>query len=74
MGNQHHVEMWCSNCNDWVNIKMFNFDNKDSFLKSIIFGNTEPCPICNLIITHNKKHLRYIDDDGIYWYIEGCKN
>lgn len=56
------LEIYCPNCTEWF--KSGIQVDAATFKSGTFYGNTERCPYCNHKVTHDKKYMRLIEENG----------
>jgi len=57
-------EVRCIKCRRWFCSQVLQFESAETFLSTVMYNNTEPCPHCNTIITHDKEIMRFVEKDS----------
>lgn len=64
MNKAKDCEVRCTQCRMWFSSQIIQFEDEESFLHCVMYGNTEPCPYCNTMVTHDKEIMRFIERDN----------
>ncbi|HWQ47850.1 MAG TPA: hypothetical protein VN414_02680 [Methanosarcina sp.] len=64
MDNRKDCEVRCTKCRKWFSSKLLQFEDEESFLHSVMYKNTESCPYCNIMVTHDKEVMRFVEKDS----------
>ena len=57
MSNTKSCEVRCTRCRRWFRSQIIQFEDGESFLQSVMYKNTELCPHCNAVVTHDKEMM-----------------
>lgn len=64
MNKAKDCEVRCTKCRRWFSSQLFQFEDEESFLHSVMYKNTESCPYCNTVVTHDKEIMRFVERDS----------
>lgn len=64
MKNTTDCEIRCTQCRKWFSSQIIQFEDEESFLRSVMYKNTELCPYCNTEVTYDKEIMKYIEKDS----------
>ncbi|RPJ73279.1 MAG: hypothetical protein EHM20_12490 [Alphaproteobacteria bacterium] len=64
MSTLKSCEVRCTECRKWFSSQIIQFENKGSFLHSVMYKNTELCPYCNTMVIHDKEIMRFVEKDS----------
>ncbi|AKB58720.1 hypothetical protein [Methanosarcina barkeri] len=64
MTSTKSCEVRCTKCKKWFCSQIIQFEDEESFLHSIMYKNTEECPYCKTMVTHDKEIMRFVEKDS----------
>ncbi|AKB49435.1 hypothetical protein MSBRW_0182 [Methanosarcina barkeri str. Wiesmoor] len=64
MNSTKSCEVRCTKCKKWFSSQIIQFEDEESFLHSIMYKNTEECPHCKAMVTHDKEIMRFVEKDS----------
>ncbi len=63
MSSTKSCEVRCTRCRRWFRSQI-QFEDGESFLQSVMYKNTETCPHCKTLVTHDKEIMRFVERDS----------
>lgn len=57
------LEIYCPTCTKWFKSRLLQVDAV-TFKSGTFYNNTEPCPFCDHDVTHDKKYMRLVEENG----------
>ena len=69
MDNNPKLEILCNSCQSWFRSTLIQFGDSASFMDAVMYENSEPCENCETTVTHDKKFMRFTDENGDIWHI-----
>ncbi|AKB76348.1 hypothetical protein MSLAZ_3087 [Methanosarcina lacustris Z-7289] len=64
MNETKSCEIRCKQCRKWFRSQIVQFEDAETFLHAVMYKNTEPCPYCDTMVSHDKEIMRFVEKDS----------
>ena len=64
MNETKSCEIRCKQCKKWFRSQIVQFEDAETFLHAVMYKNTEPCPYCDTMVSHDKEIMRFVEKDS----------